>query len=156
MPLVEVVKVFALILIPVGIGMLVKDRSPGFAERMDKPVRIASALILALLVIAIMVDQRDNILDYLARVGVVATLFCLASLAIGYVVPKALGIIEAQAIASSFEIGVHNATLAIFVALEVLDVGELDAVEISIPGAVYGVLMFPLAAAWGMVVTRRM
>ena len=44
----------------------------------------------------------------------------------------------------------HNATLAIFVAVEVL-----DSVEISIPAAVYGVLMFPLAALWGMLVSRR-
>src|SRR3546814_2569763 len=47
MPLVEVVKVFALILVPVGIGMLVKDRLPEFAASMDKPVRISSAVILA-------------------------------------------------------------------------------------------------------------
>ena len=150
MPFIEVVKVFVIILVPVGIGMFVRDRSPGFAARMDKPVRIASAVILAVLVLAIMVDQREDVLDYLAKVGVAAALFCLASLAIGYLVPKALGIVEGQAIASSFEIGVHNATLAIFIAVEVL-----DNVEISIPGAVYGVLMFPLAALWGMFISRR-
>lgn len=150
MPFIEVVKVFVIILVPVGIGMFVRDRSPGFAARMDKPVRIASAVILAVLVLAIMVDQREDVLAYLAKVGVAAALFCLASLAIGYLVPKALGIVEGQAIASSFEIGVHNATLAIFIAVEVL-----DNVEISIPGAVYGVLMFPLAALWGMFISRR-
>src|SRR5918993_4804087 len=48
MPLVEIVKVFALILLPVGIGMLVNARAPGFARRMDKPVRIGSAVVLAL------------------------------------------------------------------------------------------------------------
>ena len=50
MPLVEIVKVFALILLPVGIGMIVNARAPGFARRMDKPVRIGSAVILAILV----------------------------------------------------------------------------------------------------------
>ncbi len=150
MPFLEVVKVFVLILVPVGIGMAVRARASGFAERMDKPVRIASAIILAVLVIGIMLDQRANVLDYLARVGLAAGLFCLISLAVGYVVPKAAGIVEEQAIASSFEIGVHNATLAIFVAVEVL-----DNVEISIPAAVYGVVMFPMAALWGMFVSRR-
>src|SRR5688572_959308 len=120
MPLVEVVKVFVLILVPVGIGMLVKARRPGFADRADKPVRIGSAAILAILVLGILLDQRENLGDYLADVGLVAALFCAASLVAGYLIPRAAGVVEAQAVASSMEIGVHNGTLAIFVAVEVL------------------------------------
>ena len=144
------VKVFALVLVPVLIGMAVRRRSPGFASRMDKPVRIASAVILAVLVLAILLGELENVADYFAAVGAVAGLFCAASLVVGYVVPKALGITEAQAIASSMEIGVHNATLAIFVAVEVL-----DSVEISVPAAVYSLFMFVLAALWGVFVSRR-
>ena len=44
----------------------------------------------------------------------------------------------------------HNGTLAIFVAVEVL-----DSTEISVPAAVYSLLMFFLAAAWGWAITRR-
>jgi BASS family bile acid:Na+ symporter len=150
LPLIEVVKVFALVLVPVLIGMAVRRRSPDFASRMDKPVRIASAVILAVLVLAILLGELDNVADYFAAVGAVAGLFCAASLVVGYVVPKALGITEAQAIASSMEIGVHNATLAIFVAVEVL-----DSVEISVPAAVYSLFMFVLAALWGVFVSRR-
>jgi BASS family bile acid:Na+ symporter len=150
LPLIEVVKVFALVLVPVLIGMAVRRRSPGFASRMDKPVRIASVAILAVLVLAILLGELDNVADYFAAVGAVAGLFCAASLVVGYVVPKALGITEAQAIASSMEIGVHNATLAIFVAVEVL-----DSVEISVPAAVYSLFMFVLAALWGVFVSRR-
>ena len=150
LPFVEVVKVFVLVLAPVLLGMAVRHRSPGFAARMDKPVRIASAVILAVLVLAILLGELENVADYFAAVGAVAALFCAASLVVGYVVPKALGITDAQAIASSMEIGVHNATLAIFVAVEVL--GE---VEISVPAAVYSIFMFVFAAIWGMFVSRR-
>ncbi len=150
MPLVEVVKVFVLILVPVGIGMVVRARKPGVADRADKPVRIGSAVILAVLVLGILLDQRENVGDYLADVGLVAALFCAASLVAGYLIPKAAGVVEAQAIASSMEIGVHNGTLAIFVAVEVL-----DNTEISVPAAVYSLLMFPLAALWGAFVSRR-
>ena len=150
MPLVEIVKVFALILLPVGIGMLVNHRAPGFARRMDKPVRIGSAVILAILVIGILLDQIEDVGDYLADVGLIAALFCAISLAIGYVVPKAFGVTGPQAIASSMEVGVHNATLAIFVAVEVL-----DEVEISVPAAVYSLVMFAFAALWGTWVSRR-
>jgi bile acid:Na+ symporter, BASS family len=150
MPLVEIVKVFALILLPVGIGMLVNARAPGFARRMDKPVRIGSAVILAILVLGILLDQRENVSDYLADVGLVTALFCAISLVVGYYVPKAFGVTGPQAIASSMEVGVHNATLAIFVAVEVL-----DEVEISVPAAVYSLVMFLFAALWGAWVSRQ-
>ncbi len=151
LPLGEVINVFAIVLIPVAVGMLVKDRSPGFAGRMERPVRIGSAVILAVLVLGILLDQRDNVGGYLADVGLVAALFCAVSLVLGYVVPRAFGVVDDQAIASSMEIGVHNATLAIFVAVEVL-----DETEISIPAAVYSLFMFAFAAGWGAVITRRL
>ena len=77
-------------------------------------------------------------------------MFCAISLVVGYVVPKALGIVESQAIASSMEIGVHNATLAIFIAVEVL-----DSTAISIPAAVYSLFMFAFAAIWGSILSRK-
>ncbi|QSR32093.1 bile acid:sodium symporter [Nocardioides sp. S5] len=150
MPLVEIVKVFALILLPVGIGMVVNNRAPDFARRMDRPVRIGSAVILAVLVLGILLDQRENVGDYLADVGLITALFCAISLVVGFYVPKAFGVTGPQAIASSMEVGVHNATLAIFVAVEVL-----DEVEISVPAAVYSLVMFLFAALWGTWVSRQ-
>jgi BASS family bile acid:Na+ symporter len=150
MPLVEIVKVFALILLPVVLGMLVNRRAPEFARRMDKPVRIGSAVILAILVLGILLDQRDHVGDYLADVGLITAVFCATSLAVGYYLPRAFGVTGPQAIASSMEVGVHNATLAIFVAVEVL-----DEVEISVPAAVYSLVMFAFAALWGTWVSRQ-
>ena len=150
MPLVEIVKVFALILLPVGVGMVVNNRVPDFARRMDKPVRIGSAVILAVLVLGILLDQRENVGDYLADVGLITALFCAISLVVGFYVPRAFGVTGPQAIASSMEVGVHNATLAIFVAVEVL-----DEVEISVPAAVYSLVMFLFAALWGTWVSRQ-
>lgn len=150
MPFIEVVKVFLIILVPVGIGMAVRAIRPTFAAAMDKPVRIGSAVILAILVLGILLDQRESVGEYLADVGLACALFCVISLVTGYVVPRAFGVVEDQAIASSMEIGVHNGTLAIFIAENVL-----DNTTIAIPAAVYSLLMFFLAAAWGFLVSRR-
>jgi BASS family bile acid:Na+ symporter len=149
-PFGEVVKVFAIILVPVAIGMLVRSRNAGFAARMDRSVRVLSAVVLAVLVIGILIDERENVGDYLADVGLIAAAFCAISLVVGYVVPKSVGVVEGQAIACSMEIGVHNGTLAIFIAVEVL-----ESVTVSVPAAVYSLLMFPLAAIWGTIVSRR-
>ncbi len=150
LPFVEVVQVFAIVLVPVMIGMLVRDRAAGFAARMDRPVRIGSAVILAVLVLGILLDQREHLGEYLADVGLAAALFCAISLVVGYAVPRAAGISDRQSIACSMEIGVHNATLAIFVAVEVL-----DSTEISVPAAVYSLFMFVFASLWGAFISRR-
>jgi BASS family bile acid:Na+ symporter len=148
--LTKVVEVFAVVLVPVLLGMVVRSRRPGLAAASDRPVRVGSAVILAVLVLGILVDQRDRIGEYFGDVGLATGLFCALSLVIGYVVPKALGVTEAQAVASSMEIGVHNATLAIYIAVEVL-----DSTEISVPAAVYSLFMFAFAGLWGSAISRR-
>ncbi|WP_435770139.1 bile acid:sodium symporter family protein [Nocardioides sp. SYSU DS0651] len=142
-------QVFAIVLVPVAAGMLVRRASPGFAARADKPVRIGSAAVLALVVVGALLAERENLSDYLADVGLAATLFCLASLGLGYALPRLAGTTEKQALASAFEVGIHNSTLAIAVAVSVLD-SEL----LAVPAAVYGVLMFPLALGAGWLLTR--
>ncbi|MFC9788246.1 bile acid:sodium symporter family protein [Rhodococcus sp. NPDC127528] len=146
----KVLQIFAIVLIPVAIGVWVRRVRPGFANRMDRPVRISSAVALALVVLGTVVAERENIAGYLADVGVVVLIFCVLSLTIGYVVPRALGITSHQSIASSMEIGIHNSTLAITIA-----VGLLDSTRIAVPAAVYGVAMFPVAALFGWAITHR-
>ncbi|CCG02963.1 bile acid:sodium symporter family protein [Blastococcus saxobsidens] len=145
----KTLQVFAIVLVPVALGMLVRRSGPAFADRMDKPVRILSAVVLALVIVGTMLAERDDVVDYLQAVGLPALVFCLCSLTIGFLVPRMLGIRRAQAIASAFEIGIHNSTLAIAVAISVL-----GSVELAVPAAVYGVLMFPVAAVFGWAITR--
>lgn len=145
----KVIEVFAVVLIPVIIGMIVKANVPVVADRLERPFRVASALLLVALIVAIVLSERDNLGEYLGSVGLAATLFCIASLTVGYLVPRATGVRARQAVACSFEIGVHNATLAIYVAVEVI-----GSVAVSVPAATYGLLMFPIAAVWGVILTR--
>jgi BASS family bile acid:Na+ symporter len=146
----KTVQVFAIVLVPVAIGMLIRSRATTFAERMDKPVRIASAVVLALVIVGTILAEREKIAGYLADVGLPALLFCLASLTLGFAVPRALGVVRGQATASAFEIGVHNGTLAITIAISVL-----GSTELAVPAAVYSVIMFPAAAVFGWLITRR-
>lgn len=145
----KLVQVFAVVLIPVAVGMLVRSRAAEFAARMDRPVRIASVVLLVLIVGGAVYGERETLLDYLAQVGLIATLFCFISLSVGYAVPRMVGLGEAQAIASSFEIGIHNATLAIAMAVTVL-----QSTEMAVPPAIYGIVMFIVAAAFGVFFTR--
>ncbi|GAA4395565.1 bile acid:sodium symporter family protein [Ornithinibacter aureus] len=148
MQLGKTVQVFAIVLVPVAIGMLVRSRSPQFADAADRPVRIASAVLLFLVVVGAIASE-DNAGKYFAQVGLVMTIFCALSLTVGYVLPRLLGLTPAQCVASGFEIGIHNSTLAIAVALTVL-----GNTTIGIPAAVYGIVMFPVAALFGLALRR--
>ncbi|HEX6357872.1 bile acid:sodium symporter family protein [Actinophytocola sp.] len=134
----KMLQVFAIVLVPVGVGMLVRRKAEAFAERMRGPVKIASIVVLLAVIIVAVYQERDNVLGYLRDVGLVALLLSVASLAIGYLVPRAFAIERRQAIASAFEIGVHNSTIAIAIALSPT---LLDNAEMAIPGAVYGIIM---------------
>ncbi len=148
----KLLQVFAIVLIPVGIGMLVRNRVPGFADRLNRPVKIASVIVLVSVIAIAVFQERGNVLDYVRSVGVLALLFCVLSLAIGYYVPRALRVPRGQAVASSFEIGVHNSTLAITIALSP---ALLDSAEMAIPAAVYGIAMFLPAGLLAYVMSRR-
>ncbi|WP_199171391.1 MULTISPECIES: hypothetical protein [Luteimonas] len=67
----------------------------------------------------------------------------------GYAAPRALRLPRRQAIAIAMEIGIHNGTLAIFIALNVLENPMM-----SVPAAVYSLLMFFTAAAFAFWLNR--
>ncbi len=60
------------------------------------------------------------------------------------------GLDKALATAISYEIGIHNSTLAMFIALSVLNNFQL-----ALPAALYSVSMYLTALAFGMLVLRR-
>lgn len=145
----KTLEVFVIVLGPVALGMLVRALKPAFAAAMDKPVRIASVVILSLVIVGAVAAQIDILTQYFAAIAGVVITFCIVSLGIGFLVPRLLKVDRPQSIASAFEVGLHNATLAIVIAQSVLRNPEM-----SMPAAVYGVLMFPLAAAFGVLITR--
>jgi len=142
-------QVFAVVLIPVAIGMVVRRVAPGFAARAENPVRVLSAVVLVVVIAGAIAAERDSIGTYLADIGLVTALFCVCSLAVGYLLPRLLRVGRRQAIASAFEVGIHNSTLAIAVAL-----GVLGNERLAVPAAVYGVIMFPIAAVAGFIFVR--
>lgn len=146
----KVLEVFAIVLVPVAIGMLVRRFWPRFAKAMDKPVRIASVIILVVVIAGAVASNWALLVENFARLSVITIVFCLISLTVGYLVPRLLKVGKRQAIAASFEIGIHNATLAIVIAQTVL-----MSTELSLPAAVYGVLMFFIAFGFGFLIRER-
>ena len=146
----KAVEVFAIVLIPVALGMVIRRLAPRFADAMDKPVRIASMVILAIVIVGAIIANRELFFDNLGALAGITLLSCALSLTIGFVVPRLLRVERRQAVASAFEIGIHNATLAIVIAVSVI-----GSEQMQLPAAVYGVLMFFVALAFGLLVARK-
>jgi len=145
-PFAKIIEVGVIILLPVAIGMGIRRTWPQWSDRVAKPLRVFSVLLLALLVALTMIQQWQLLAEYAAIIGLACVLFNVLSLLIGYAVPLALKLPRRQAIAIAMEIGIHNGTLALFVAFTVLDNSVM-----AVPAAFYSISMFITAglfAAW--------
>ncbi len=148
LPFSKVVEVFAIVLLPVTIGMLIKNKAPEFAGKMDKPVKVVSALLLITIIVSVTLREKQMLLDNYEQLGIPVLLFNVLSLAAGFYIPLLFKVDRKQAIAIGMEIGIHNGTLAIFIALNVINNSTM-----SLPPAIYSLLMFFTAAAFGFLVS---
>jgi len=145
----KVIQVFLIIIVPVCLGMLVRYFSPNVADKLHKPVRTFAVVFLILIIIGAVAKERNSILEYIMQVGLATSLFCIASFLIGYFIPRIFGISSTQARACAFEIGIHNSTLAMTIALTIL-----ASTTIAMPAAVYSIFMYIFAAIFGTLLNR--
>ena len=141
----KVLEVCAMIITPICIGMWVRHRFPDFALRMDRPVKLVSGLFLALLIILAGLKEIDHLMEDIQTVGAAALSFNLACLVVGYFLPRLFQLPPKQAVAISMEVGIHNGSLAIYIALSILNQGEM-----TIPAVVYSLIMFITAAIFAI------
>lgn len=146
----KVFEVVGVILLPVLIGMLVRSRWAAFAARMEKPMKVLSMLVLAAFALIAIAKEWEALRQTFASLGPVVLAFNVLSLLAGYYLSRWGGLDKPMATAVSFEIGIHNSTLAIFVALSVLQNFQL-----ALPAALYSVSMYLTATLFGLGVLRQ-
>lgn len=146
----KLVQVIVIVLVPVAVGMWIRHARPAFADRMGKPVKLGSMAVLVLAVSVAVGSEFDTLRANFGRLGAITLLLSVLSLAVGYYVPRWFGVDIRQAIASSMEIGIHNATLAIAVA-----VSALGSEAMAVPAATYGIVMGGPAAVAAFLLARR-
>jgi BASS family bile acid:Na+ symporter len=129
--------IFVIIIIPIIAGMLIRHYKTNFALRMARPVRIASAIVLALVIIGIVIKEKENFVSYFQQAGIVALLLNVGSMAVGYLTARLFRITDRRAVSISIESGIQNGTLAITIAVVLL-----NSTEFAITPAIYSLLMF--------------
>jgi BASS family bile acid:Na+ symporter len=145
-PIGKVFEVAMLVIVPVALGMVLRQWRPALASAAERPVRLMSSVLLGLLIALAFISEWPTVRAFLPVVGLACVAFNLLSLLSGYVAARAARLAEPQAIAIGFEIGIHNGTLAIFIAIEVLQRSQA-----AIAPAVYALSMYltgAIFAAW--------
>jgi BASS family bile acid:Na+ symporter len=148
----QVLQIFVIAIVPALVGVFIRGRLPALAERLDRPVKAMATLFLLVVVLAALIGQRGLLVVWGPTVGVVALVFAMGSLLVGYYVPRMLKIERPQAIALAMSIGIHNAALVIALAMSEQMLGNS---EMAIPPAAYGVIAYIVGGAFVWVLNRR-
>ncbi|HVL46936.1 MAG TPA: bile acid:sodium symporter family protein [Candidatus Thermoplasmatota archaeon] len=137
--------VVAIVAIPILVGMQIRKRRPAFAARIEKPLRIASVALLAVLVAGIIAANASSFWALAARSVPMSLALNALALAAGWGLARALALPPAQARAISIEVGFQNGTLGIALA-----VTQLGSPEAAIVPGFYSLVMFVTggALAW--------
>ena len=141
-----------IVLLPVAIGMLIRAFKPHLAARAESVVSLFGAVVLAALVVGLVYGIRDRFLDLLAQAGPAAIALNLIGIGAGLLCGKLAGLSRREDLAVATELGIKNGTLGLMVTLTLLHSSEM-----SVPSAIYGVVMFPigfLLVAYGRRVVR--
>lgn len=145
----KTLQVVCVVVVPVAIGMFLKSRKPHLTQVFDKPVRVFSLVLLVLIVVATVFKEREILGDSFAQLGLAMLIFNVGSMAIGFIVGKMAKLNMGEITAISMEVGVHNSTLALMIA-----VGLLNSFAIAIPAAVYSVIMYLTAGLFCYILSK--
>ncbi|NRB53177.1 MAG: bile acid:sodium symporter family protein [Saprospiraceae bacterium] len=130
-------QVLVIVIIPIAIGMFIRSRREAFALRMDRPVRIFSTVLFLVILVSIIITERETIAKYFPQIGGATVTLNILTLLVGYYSAKFFKLEQKQAITIAIESGIQNGTLAIVIASTVLANFTL-----SIPAGIYGLIMF--------------
>jgi predicted Na+-dependent transporter len=144
--------VFGLVLIPAAIGVAIRNRFPELARRLHKPVTVTAAVFLVLAISGSVAASGATLWHNLGTLSGAVVCFCVTSLTVGYLAPRLMRLAPRQAIAVSFEIGLHNAMVAMGVAMSPQ---LLNSAEMAIPAGVYAVVA-PFIAVTFILTVRRL
>jgi BASS family bile acid:Na+ symporter len=138
------VQLMVVTVIPIILGMWIHAARPGFSQRMSKPVNVMSVVFLALIIMAAVLKEKD-LGAQIKAAGMAVVALNLGGMLIGFAVAGLARLGNPQRVAISIEVGIQNGTLALAIAL-----GLLENSGIAVPAVVYSLFMFMSGAAMMM------
>ena len=131
------IKMALVVTVPVIIGMTIRSFAENFVNSKIKIINNITSLLFVIVFVAIYVEERANILNYLSQAGTAVLTLNIVMMVLAFFIAKccATGISQRKCIA--LECGLQNGTLAVFVATQLFD----DVVYLA-PTAAYALVMY--------------
>ena len=144
-------KLAQLTIIPVAIGMTLRRLKSEFALKMIEPLRIITLLALFVIVVIGTVTAWETIVANLWTAGILMTAINLTAMSIGYGLGNLMRLPFPQMASITFEVGVQNLSMALFVAFTFLKSPEL-----AVSTLVYALIMKITAMSFVWYVRNRL
>ena len=131
------IKMAGVVSVPVIIGMIIRKFAEKFITSKIKIIEKATGALFLVVFAAIWIEERDNIIKYLAQAGLAVLILNIVMMALAFYIAKyfATGISQRKCI--SLECGLQNGTLAVFVSSQLF-----NDITYLIPTATYAIIMF--------------
>lgn len=142
MPVVDTIAMLVIIvLLPTGIGMLIRAKAPNLALRSEKMFNGFGAVVLLSLIVIISYGLRDQLVGLLIQAGPACLLLNTLGIGAGIGIARLAGVAKEDQLAIAVELGIKNSTIGILVATTIL-----HSQEMAIPSMVYGLTMYLFGA----------
>jgi len=137
------ISVFAIVTVPVTIGLLVRYFADSVARRFEPAARHISTGLFVVVLAGAIYQERGNIATYFAQAGLVTLSLNIAMMMLAYGIARLFASGPRQRTAISIECGLQNGTLAIAVAALLFGGGP-----VAVPAATYSLIMFATALVY--------
>ncbi len=130
-------KMALVVTVPVIIGMIIRGFAENFISSKINIINKLTGWLFIIVFAAIWIEEKDNVLNYLAQAGLAVLILNVVMMLIAYFIAKKFvsGIAQQKCIA--LECGLQNGTLAVFVATLMF-----DDITYVIPTAAYALTMY--------------
>ncbi|MCU0493248.1 MAG: bile acid:sodium symporter family protein [Chloroflexaceae bacterium] len=145
-----VLQVILLTVVPVGLGMLLRVKKPGLVNTLDDGFKLASLVLLFLVIMAAVIRERNIIVQAFLDVGPATLLLNVGTMGLGFVASYLLSLRWSQGIALPIEVGIQNGVLAIALA-NTLAISP----DISVVPAIYSLIMLVTAPLFAFFINVR-
>ncbi|CCK77058.1 MAG: bile acid:sodium symporter family protein [Oleispira antarctica] len=144
------IKLMAVTVIPVLIGMGIRAKWSNLAKRSETYVSGFSMAVLAFIIISICINLGEKLIDFAIATGPAVIILNLTTMTLGYFAGRFLLHQEAQSRTITIEVGLQNGTLALLITS-----GILESSAMSIAPSIYSVFMFMTASLFTYCVLRK-
>ena len=130
-------KMALVVTVPVMLGMIIRKFAVNFVTSNISIIEKITIILFLIVFAAILVEEKDNILNYFKQAGIAALTLNVVMILLSYYIAKmfASGVKQRKCI--SIECGLQNGTLAIFVATQIF-----SDITYIIPTAAYALIMY--------------